>query len=61
MARDYEKKLEWQRKKMMNCGIYLNRDHDKEIIEFLKEKPNRRKYILELIKADMEKEKALDI
>ena len=62
MARDNEKYLEWKRSTLKLWNINLHRENDKDIIDFLETVPNKRQYILDLVRADMEKkEKALNI
>lgn len=39
-----------------NINFSLHNDRDKEIIEYLDSKPNKKQYIISLILKDMEKE-----
>lgn len=49
-----KKQYEWDRLNTYSITLKLNNKTDKEIINLLKEKDNKQKYIKELIKKDIE-------
>lgn len=55
MARDTENLKKWAKDSLINFSIKLNRENDKDIIEHLKTIQNKRQYMLELIRQDINK------
>lgn len=49
-----KKQYEWDRLNTYSITLKLNNKTDKEIIDLLKEKDNKQKYIKELIRKDIE-------
>lgn len=53
MGRNAEKDKEWRRQNQKQCHFYLNRVTDKDVLEYLEKQPNRREYLIALIRKDM--------
>lgn len=56
MGRDMDNMYKWFKEKQKRYGFYINREKEKDILEYFEKIPNKRQYLIELIKKDMEKE-----
>ena len=57
MGRNMEHNYEWKKKNIRRYALTLNRTNEKDVIEHLETKPNKRKYLIEIIREDIKKEK----
>lgn len=55
VMRDMDNFYDWKRKNIKRYEINLNKETDKEVIEHLDKIPNKKQYLIELIKKDMKK------
>lgn len=55
MGRDAENYAKWQKDNLKSYTFKLNKTTDGEIINWLDAKPNKRDYLIGLIRKDMEK------
>ena len=55
MGRDKDNYKKWVKDSILRYNLNLNRINDKEIIDKLESVPNKRQYIISLIKQDIEK------
>lgn len=55
-GRDMKNHAEWEKTNIRQITLKLHKVNDKEIIDFLETKPNKRAYLVELIKRDMNNE-----
>ena len=58
MGRDVENDRKWRKASLFRYEINLNRENDKEVLDFFEKIPNKRKYLISLIKKDMEEKKS---
>ena len=54
MGRDMENHAEWERNNLRSFTFKLNRNNEKDVIEHLEKQPNKRDYLIRLIRKDME-------
>lgn len=57
MGRDVENDRKWRKASLFRYEINLNRENDKEVLDFFEKIPNKRQYLISLIKKDMEEKK----
>ena len=57
MASNYKAVKKFIANNCRSCGLILNKNTDADVIEKLDSVPSKRAYILELIRADIRKEK----
>ena len=53
MPRDMKNRAEWARKNLKAYTFKLHKVNDKDVIDHLERQPNKRAYVIELIKKDM--------
>lgn len=53
MGRDMENRFKWEKDKLIQIAFKLHRDNDKDVIEYLNTKTNKRAYLIDLIRKDM--------
>lgn len=53
MGRDMENRKRWEKECLRSYTFKVNRNTDKEIIEHLEKIPNKRAYIINLIRKDI--------
>lgn len=58
MGRDVENLKKWVKTNIYRYNFELNRVNDKELIEKLESVPNKKQYLISLIKQDIQKEKS---
>ena len=58
MGRDVENDKKWRKASLFRYEINLNRENDKEVLDFFEKIPNKRQYLIGLIKKDMEEKKS---
>lgn len=58
MGRDVENDRKWRKASLVRYEINLNRENDKEVLDFFEKIPNKRQYLISLIKKDMEEKKS---
>lgn len=56
MGKDIETSLKWRKANTKRYEFYLHKEIDRDVYEKLESTPNRRQYIIELIRADIKKE-----
>ena len=47
--------LKWRKESIKRIEFYLHKENDKDVLEWLEKQPNKREYLINLIKADREK------
>lgn len=47
---------EWKKKNVKSIKFYINKDKEKDILEHLEKQQNKRAYLIDLIRKDMENE-----
>lgn len=52
---DLEKNKNWYKKNIRRYSFTLNRTYDKDVLEQLEKQPNKRLYIMNLIRQDIKK------
>lgn len=57
MGRDEENRKKWVKTNIYRYNFELNRVNDKELIDKLESVPNKKQYLISLIKQDIQKEK----
>ncbi len=55
MGRDMEKLYAWRKENIKRYSFELNKTTEKEVFEHLEKQPNKRDYLISLIKKDMKK------
>ena len=50
--------LKWRKESIKRVEFYLHKELDKEVLEWLEKKPNKREYLISLIRDDMQKKEA---
>lgn len=58
MGRDMANRSKWVKSNIIRYVVDLNRSNEKDIIDKLESVPNKKQYIISLIKKDIEKEKS---
>ena len=58
MGRDVENDRKWRKASLFRYEINLNRENDKEVLDVFEKIPNKRQYLISLIKKDMEEKKS---
>ena len=53
VGRDMDNHAQWEKDNLRSFTFKLNRDKEKDVIEYLESIPNRREYLIELIRKDM--------
>lgn len=43
----------WRREVVKTYKFYLHKEHDKEAYEWMEKQPNKRQYLIDLVKEDM--------
>lgn len=56
MGRDMDKRLKWERDNIRRYIINVHKTNDKDVYNKLESEPNKRAYILNLIREDIKKE-----
>jgi len=56
VGRDKENYTKWRKNNLKQIPLKLNVVTDKDVIEHLEKQPNKREYIIKLIRKDMEGE-----
>lgn len=54
MGRDMEGLYSWRRENIKRVVLDLNKATDKDILEWIEKKPNKRDYLISLIRKDIE-------
>ena len=57
MGRDKDNLDKWRKANQKRFEFYLNRESDKEVLEWFEQIPNKRQYLIDLIKGDMNEHK----
>lgn len=55
MGRDMENNAKWRKEKIRRYSFTLNVEKDKDVYEYFEKQPNKRDYLISLIKKDMKK------
>ena len=58
MGRDMANRSKWVKSNIIRYVVDLNRSNEKDIIDKLESVPNKKQYIISLIKKDIENEKS---
>lgn len=58
MGRDMEKRANWKKNALKRFEFYFHREIDKTELEYFEKIPNKRQYLISLIKKDMEEKKS---
>ena len=58
MGRDMANRSKWVKSNIIRFVVDLNRSNEKDIIDKLESVPNKKQYIISLIKKDIENEKS---
>lgn len=58
MSRDMVNRSKWVKTNIVRYVVDLNRTNDKDIVDKLESVPNKKQYIISLIKKDIENEKS---
>ena len=45
--------LKWRKESIKRVEFYLHKELDKDVLEWLQEQPNKREYIIALLRKDM--------
>ena len=53
VARDAEKYAKWQKDNLRQVVLKLHRTNDKDVLDHLEKQPNKREYLIGLIRKDM--------
>ena len=54
MAKEkYMATLKWRKESIKRIEFYLHKENDKEVLEWIENVPNKREYLIELIRKDM--------
>jgi flagellar biosynthesis chaperone FliJ len=53
MGRDMENLDKWRKQVQKRFEFYINKETDADILEWFEQIPNKRQYILELLRKDM--------
>lgn len=56
MARDMSRMYSWRRENIQRMAIDFNKNNEKDVLDWLDKIPNKREYIIELIRRDMKKD-----
>lgn len=48
-----ERRAEWEKTKLRRFVMTLHRDNDRDILEWMEKQPNVRKYLMDLVRKDM--------
>ena len=56
MGRDKDNLYKWRQSNQKRYELYFNRETDKDVLEWFEKQKNKRQYLIDLIKEDMEKE-----
>ena len=56
MGRDMENDAKWRRENLVQYILRLNKNNEKDVLEWLNKQPNKRQYLIELIRKDMKGE-----
>ena len=54
MGRDMENNAKWRKENIKRYEFTLNKTNEKDVMEYLDTKPNKREYLINLIRKDME-------
>lgn len=46
--------LKWRKECIKRIEFYLHKEMDKDVLEWLESKPNKREYIIDLLRKDMD-------
>ena len=57
MGRDMDNMYEWRKKNQKRYEFYLNKEMDKDVYEWLERIANKRQYLIDLIRGDMNEHK----
>jgi len=55
MGRDMNKVYKYRKDTQKRIEFYVHKELDKDVLDWLETKPNKRQYLLDLIRADMKK------
>lgn len=55
MGRDMENLYKWRRNNIKKISFELNKTNDKDVIDHLEKQPNKRDYLIGLIRKDIRK------
>lgn len=53
MGRDLENRQKWEKENLRQYTVKVNKNTERDVYEFLEKIPNKRAYIIELIRKDM--------
>ena len=53
MGRDMENRKRWEKEYLRSYTFKVNKNTDADVIEYLEKIPNKRAYLIELIRKDM--------
>ena len=53
-----ENRKNWKKSTLFRYEINLHRENDKEVLDYFEKIPNKRQYLIGLIKKDMEEKKS---
>jgi hypothetical protein len=56
MGRNMQKMYQWRKDNQKRYDFYIHKKNDKDVYEKLESVDNKRKYIIDLIRADLKKE-----
>lgn len=57
MGRDKENHAKWEKENLRSFTFKINRITEKDVYEYLEKIPNKRQYLIDLIKGDMNEHK----
>lgn len=55
MGRDMENDAKWRKENLVQYILRLNKTNEKDVYEWLAKQPNRRQYLINLIRKDMKR------
>ena len=53
MGRDLENRQKWEKENLRQYTVKVNKNTERDVYEYLEKIPNKRAYIIELIRKDM--------
>jgi len=60
MGRDKDNMYKWRKQNQKRFEFYINRESDPEVLEWFELQPNKRQYLIDLIRKDMNEKKPVD-
>lgn len=53
MGRDMDNNKKWRKDNLKACVLYFHKANDKDVLDHLERQPNKRAYIINLIREDI--------